>query len=225
MSLKPTSAAAPWNYPRRPSRLVTVLRFPALLAGLALSILNVGILDLLLGRFDETRPAIVGAQVGEQRDAARTKIGPEVVDGDLASSFYHCWTGLPFRLVAPVVTSDASVADRSRAVDRRGGILACLLGDENEQLCGQHNSSGQRAASHPQWPVCNGKTPMYSGMAVTALGTPLALGSYLALPLFASLIPVLIYRLIHEEEFLHHALPGYAEYCEQTRFRLAPFVW
>jgi protein-S-isoprenylcysteine O-methyltransferase Ste14 len=74
-------------------------------------------------------------------------------------------------------------------------------------------------------PYATVRHPMYSGMAVMALGTPFALGSYLALPLFASLIPVLIYRLIHEEEFLHDALPGYAEYCEQTRFRLAPFVW
>lgn len=67
--------------------------------------------------------------------------------------------------------------------------------------------------------------PMYSGMAVMTLGRPLALGSYVVLPVFASLIPVLIFRLIHEETFLHHALPGYTEYCEQTRFRLAPFVW
>jgi protein-S-isoprenylcysteine O-methyltransferase Ste14 len=83
--------------------------------------------------------------------------------------------------------------------------------------------SGQRIVR--SGPYATVRHPMYSGMAVTALGTPLALGSYLALPLFASLIPVLIFRLIHEEEFLHHALPGYAEYCEQTRFRLVPFVW
>jgi protein-S-isoprenylcysteine O-methyltransferase Ste14 len=38
-------------------------------------------------------------------------------------------------------------------------------------------------------PYATVRHPMYSGMAVTALGTPLALGSYVALPVFASLIP------------------------------------
>ena len=67
--------------------------------------------------------------------------------------------------------------------------------------------------------------PMYFGMAVTALGAPLALGSYVAMPMFALLVPVLVYRLIHEEKTLRRDLPGYAEYCERTWFRLVPWVW
>ncbi len=67
--------------------------------------------------------------------------------------------------------------------------------------------------------------PMYFGMAAMALGSPLALGSYVAVPVFALLVPVLIYRLIHEERVLHRDLPGYSEYCERTRRRLVPFVW
>jgi len=67
--------------------------------------------------------------------------------------------------------------------------------------------------------------PMYFGMAVTVLGVPLALGSYVALPMFALLIPVLVYRLIHEERTLRRDLPGYVEYCERTGFRLVPWVW
>ena len=67
--------------------------------------------------------------------------------------------------------------------------------------------------------------PMYLGMAGMALGAPLALGSYIALPVFALLVPVLIYRLIHEEKTLRRDLPGYAEYCERTGFRLVPWVW
>ena len=67
--------------------------------------------------------------------------------------------------------------------------------------------------------------PMYLGMALTALGAPLALGSYIAVPVFALFIPVLIYRLIHEERTLRRDLPGYAEYCERTGFRLVPWVW
>jgi protein-S-isoprenylcysteine O-methyltransferase Ste14 len=67
--------------------------------------------------------------------------------------------------------------------------------------------------------------PMYSGMALMVLGTPLALGSYVALPVFALFIPLLIFRLVHEERFLRQALPGYTEYCERIRFRLIPFLW
>lgn len=67
--------------------------------------------------------------------------------------------------------------------------------------------------------------PMYSGMALMVLGTPLALGSYVALPVFALFVPLLMFRLTHEERLLRHALPGYAEYCERIRFRLIPFLW
>jgi protein-S-isoprenylcysteine O-methyltransferase Ste14 len=67
--------------------------------------------------------------------------------------------------------------------------------------------------------------PMYTGMTMALLGTPLALGSYIALPVFALLVPLLVYRLIHEERVLRRDLPGYLEYCEQTRFRLVPWLW
>jgi protein-S-isoprenylcysteine O-methyltransferase Ste14 len=66
--------------------------------------------------------------------------------------------------------------------------------------------------------------PMYSGFLVGALFTPLALGSYVALPVVALLVPILIYRLLHEEKLLREQLAGYAEYCRRTRFRLVPFV-
>ena len=67
--------------------------------------------------------------------------------------------------------------------------------------------------------------PMYTGMALTALSTPLALGSYIALPAFAMIVPVLIYRLVHEEQTLCRDLSGYPEYCVRTPFRLVPRVW
>jgi protein-S-isoprenylcysteine O-methyltransferase Ste14 len=53
----------------------------------------------------------------------------------------------------------------------------------------------------------------------------LALGSYVAWPLFALLIPFYVLRLLNEEQVLRRELPGYAEYCRRTRFRLVPFVW
>jgi protein-S-isoprenylcysteine O-methyltransferase Ste14 len=38
-------------------------------------------------------------------------------------------------------------------------------------------------------------------------------------------LPFLIWRIFDEEEFLARNLPGYAEYRNQVRFRLAPGVW
>ena len=67
--------------------------------------------------------------------------------------------------------------------------------------------------------------PMYTGMSMTALGIPLALASYMAMPIFALTIPLLMFRVIHEERTLQRDLPGYPEYCEQTRFRLVPWIW
>ncbi len=67
--------------------------------------------------------------------------------------------------------------------------------------------------------------PMYAGIALMLLGTPLALGSYVALPMFLLLIPLLTYRLIYEEKVLRRDLPGYVDYCEHTHFRLVPGVW
>lgn len=67
--------------------------------------------------------------------------------------------------------------------------------------------------------------PMYAASLVATLGAPLALGSFVALAAFALFIPLLVLRLLNEESVLHRDLPGYAEYCRRTRYRLIPFVW
>jgi protein-S-isoprenylcysteine O-methyltransferase Ste14 len=67
--------------------------------------------------------------------------------------------------------------------------------------------------------------PMYSFALVMWLATAAALGSYVVLPFFALLIPVIVLRLLNEEKVLRRELPGYAEYCERTRYRLAPYIW
>jgi len=66
--------------------------------------------------------------------------------------------------------------------------------------------------------------PMYSAISLMVLATPLALGSYLALPLFLLLISLLVFRLLNEEKLLRQSLPGYVEYCRRTRSRLIPFI-
>jgi protein-S-isoprenylcysteine O-methyltransferase Ste14 len=67
--------------------------------------------------------------------------------------------------------------------------------------------------------------PMYSGAVLLLALTPLALGSYWTMLIVLPLFPVLIWRLLDEEYFLKQNLPGYAEYCRVTRFRLIPGVW
>jgi protein-S-isoprenylcysteine O-methyltransferase Ste14 len=83
--------------------------------------------------------------------------------------------------------------------------------------------AGQTVIS--QGPYALVRHPMYSGMALMALAMPFALGSYVALPLFWLLVPILGYRLVHEERFLRRDLPGYEQFCRQTRFRLLPGIW
>jgi protein-S-isoprenylcysteine O-methyltransferase Ste14 len=39
------------------------------------------------------------------------------------------------------------------------------------------------------------------------------------------LIPVLVFRLLNEENVLRRELAGYSEYCLRARFRLVPFFW
>ncbi|MDD3365392.1 MAG: isoprenylcysteine carboxylmethyltransferase family protein [Syntrophomonas sp.] len=67
--------------------------------------------------------------------------------------------------------------------------------------------------------------PMYTGLLLMFLFSPLALGSYWAL-IFASLfIPTIIFRIRKEEEVLRRDLSGYADYCMKTRYRLIPSIW
>jgi protein-S-isoprenylcysteine O-methyltransferase Ste14 len=66
---------------------------------------------------------------------------------------------------------------------------------------------------------------MYLGAGVMFLFSPLALGSYFALPAVAPIIPILVFRLLNEEKVLCQELPGYPEYCLRTRFRLVPLLW
>jgi protein-S-isoprenylcysteine O-methyltransferase Ste14 len=67
--------------------------------------------------------------------------------------------------------------------------------------------------------------PLYSGALLLLICTPLALGSYWSLLILLPTVPVLVWRLLDEERFLKRNLPGYANYCRVTRFRLIPRVW
>ena len=67
--------------------------------------------------------------------------------------------------------------------------------------------------------------PMYFATLLMFLPIPLILGSFWGLIPMA-LYPVLIVvRLLDEERVLTKGLDGYAEYKEQVKYRLIPFVW
>lgn len=67
--------------------------------------------------------------------------------------------------------------------------------------------------------------PMYSGVLVMMVGTPLALASLWALLAVVLAIPVLAVRIFDEESALTDELAGYREYTAQVRYRLIPGVW
>lgn len=67
--------------------------------------------------------------------------------------------------------------------------------------------------------------PMYLGLILMILFTPLALGSYWAVIPALLIIPLNVIRIKGEEEVLRRELPGYEAYCLKTRYRLIPYVW
>lgn len=67
--------------------------------------------------------------------------------------------------------------------------------------------------------------PMYAGAALLLVFTPLALGSWVAIPFPLPLILVVAARLLEEEKYLLANLSGYREYRQKVRCRLIPFIW
>jgi protein-S-isoprenylcysteine O-methyltransferase Ste14 len=67
--------------------------------------------------------------------------------------------------------------------------------------------------------------PMYLGVLIMYLPTPLALGSYWGLIPMAFLPVSLVFRILNEEKVLSENLEGYREYCLKTKYRLIPYIW
>jgi protein-S-isoprenylcysteine O-methyltransferase Ste14 len=67
--------------------------------------------------------------------------------------------------------------------------------------------------------------PMYMGALVMLLGMPLALGSWRGLVTIIPMVLVIVWRLLHEEQYLAKNLSGYSVYRNKVRYRLVPFVW
>jgi protein-S-isoprenylcysteine O-methyltransferase Ste14 len=67
--------------------------------------------------------------------------------------------------------------------------------------------------------------PMYTGVLLFAIGSPLALGSpWSALPLLP-LLALFVRRTLVEDAMLHDELPGYADYAARVRYRVLPPIF
>lgn len=82
---------------------------------------------------------------------------------------------------------------------------------------------GQKVVSSGPYAVV--RHPMYLGILIMYVISPLALGSYWAVLPALLTIPVLVARIRNEENVLARDLKGYQEYKLRTRYRLIPGIW
>jgi protein-S-isoprenylcysteine O-methyltransferase Ste14 len=82
---------------------------------------------------------------------------------------------------------------------------------------------GQQVISTGPYAVV--RHPMYVGVLVFYLASPIALGSWWAFLPAAVIVPILIARILHKEQVLERELPGYREYEQKVRYRLLPGIW
>jgi len=67
--------------------------------------------------------------------------------------------------------------------------------------------------------------PMYVGVLIMFIPSPIALGSYWGLIPFALLPLSMALRILNEEKVLKENLKGYREYCQKVKYRLIPLIW
>jgi protein-S-isoprenylcysteine O-methyltransferase Ste14 len=83
--------------------------------------------------------------------------------------------------------------------------------------------SGQRVVTTGPYAVV--RHPMYAAIALIALATPVALGSWWAVIPAVLFVALLTSRITNEERVLAAELAGYADYMRGTSYRLVPGVW
>lgn len=164
--------------------------------------------------------------------ASRVKAGPmaetqksQQIIQSLASLFFiglFIVPGLDFRFhwseVPPIVSV---IADGFVAL---GFLIVFLVFRENSYTSAVIEvSPEQKVITSGPYRVV--RHPMYAGALLLLLFTPLALGSWVALPCPLPLLLVIAARLLDEEKYLLANLSGYPDYYQKVRYRLIPFIW
>ena len=123
------------------------------------------------------------------------------------------WSSVPFEIV---IAANALVLI---------GYFICFLAYRENSYAVRtiEVEKGQKVISTGPYSIV--RHPLYVGVLLMLTATPIALGSYWALPPVLLLIPVIVLRILNEEEFLRRKLPGYKAYCKKTKYRLLPYVW
>ena len=67
--------------------------------------------------------------------------------------------------------------------------------------------------------------PMYFTTVLIFLSMPLVLGSVISFAVMLFYFPIIIKRILNEEEVLEKGLSGYSEYKKKVKYRLIPFIW
>lgn len=67
--------------------------------------------------------------------------------------------------------------------------------------------------------------PMYSATLILFLSMPLILGSAISFIVMLTYIPIIGYRMRHEEKILEEGLAGYKEYKQRVKYKIIPFIW
>lgn len=67
--------------------------------------------------------------------------------------------------------------------------------------------------------------PMYSATVLLFLSMPLIMNSPISFGIMLLYIPLIVKRILNEEEVLEKGLQGYKEYKEKVKYRLLPFIW
>ena len=178
-----------------------------------------GWLFLLFVLLSAARSSVVGAKAGSGRNCARTE------------AFQRLWTplwacalaipGLDYRFGWSAVPVWLTLVSQAMLLCAYFLIFLVLRVNTYASRVVRVEEEQRVVSSGPYRVV---RHPMYSALLILILFTPLALGSYRALPAFALLIPLLIFRLLNEERILRKGLSGYSHYCSRTRFRLVPFL-
>lgn len=83
--------------------------------------------------------------------------------------------------------------------------------------------SGQKVVTTGPYGIV--RHPMYAGISLLYIASPVALGSFWALIPALLIVPILMARIRNEEEVLRRELPGYIEYTQKVKYRLLPGVW